>query len=50
LGSDTNFTAVQRTAPEGRAKGSVNLGSDPKNLLPPEGAARLWPGKAGSMA
>jgi hypothetical protein len=31
LGSDTNFAAVQSTAPEGRAKGSANLGSDPKN-------------------
>ena len=33
LGSDTNFAAVQSTAPEGRAKGSANLGSDPKNPL-----------------
>ena len=32
LGSDTNFAAVQRTAPEGPASGSANLGSDPKNL------------------
>ena len=31
LGSDTNFAAVHRTAPYGRAKGSANLGSDPKN-------------------
>jgi len=31
LGSDTNFTAVQSTAPCGRAEGSANLGSDPKN-------------------
>jgi len=31
LGSDTNFTAVLRTAPAGRADGSVNFGSDPKN-------------------
>ena len=36
LGSDTNFTAARSTAPFGRAKGSVNLGSDPKN--PPCGA------------
>ena len=32
MGSDTNFAAVQRTAPEGPAFGSANLGSDPKNL------------------
>ncbi len=31
LGSDTNFAAVPRTAPFGGAKGSANLGSDPKN-------------------
>ncbi len=31
LGSDTNFAAVHRTAPSGRAVGSSNLGSDPKN-------------------
>ncbi len=31
LGSDTNFAAVRRTAPSGRAIGSANLGSDPKN-------------------
>ena len=31
LGSDTNFAAVQGTAPSGRAEGSANLGSDPKN-------------------
>ncbi|HQS91389.1 MAG TPA: hypothetical protein PK934_10190, partial [Polaromonas sp.] len=29
LGSDTNFAAVQGTAPAGRAEGSANLGSDP---------------------
>jgi len=33
LGSDTNFAAVHRTAPSGRAVGSANLGSDPKNSL-----------------
>ena len=32
LGSDTNFAAVQRTAPSGGANGSANLSSDPKNL------------------
>jgi len=26
-----NFAAVHRTAPSGRAVGSANLGSDPKN-------------------
>ncbi len=31
LGSDTNFAAVRSTAPGGRAEGSANLGSDPKN-------------------
>ncbi len=31
LGSDTNFAAVRSTAPGGRAVGSANLGSDPKN-------------------
>ncbi len=31
LGSDTNFAAVRSTAPSGRAEGSANLGSDPKN-------------------
>jgi hemoglobin len=31
LGSDTNFAAVRGTAPFGRAEGSANLGSDPKN-------------------
>ena len=31
LGSDTNFAAVRRTAPFGRAEGTANLGSDPKN-------------------
>ena len=41
LGSDTNFTAVQSTAPEGRAKGSVNLGSDPKNF--PDGGSPFFP-------
>ncbi len=33
LGSDTNFAAVQSTAPGGRATGSANLGSDPKNTI-----------------
>ena len=31
LGSDTKFAAVRSTAPGGRAEGSANLGSDPKN-------------------
>ena len=31
LGSDTNFAATLRGAPAGRAAGSANLGSDPKN-------------------
>ena len=31
LGSDTNFAAAQSAVPFGRAKGSANLGSDPKN-------------------
>jgi len=31
LGSDTKFAAVQSTTPSGRAAGSANLGSDPKN-------------------
>jgi hemoglobin len=31
LGSDTNFAAVQGTALAGRAEGSANLDSDPKN-------------------
>ena len=35
LGSDTNFAAVRSTAPGGRAIGSANLGSDPKNSLSP---------------
>ena len=34
LGSDTNFAAVRSTAPGGRAVGSANLGSDPKNPSP----------------
>ena len=34
LGSDTNFAAVQSTAPSGQAKGLANLGSDPKNSGP----------------
>ncbi len=33
LGSDTNFAAVRSTAPGGRAEGSANLGSDPKNSI-----------------
>jgi len=39
LGSDTNFAVVPSTAPEGRAVGSANLGSDPKN--PAVGSANL---------
>ena len=31
LGSDTNFAVVLCNAPAGRAEGSANLGSDPKN-------------------
>ncbi len=31
LGSDANFIAVLCTAPEGRAGGTMNLDSDPKN-------------------
>ena len=31
LGSDRNFAAQRSAAPTGRAAGSVNLGSDPKN-------------------
>ncbi len=31
LGSDTNFAAARRAAPGGGARGSANLGSDPKN-------------------
>ncbi len=31
LGSDANFIAMQSIAPEGRAKGTMNLDSDPKN-------------------
>jgi hypothetical protein len=31
LGSDTNFAATLCVAPAGRATGSANLGSDPKN-------------------
>jgi len=33
LGSDANFIAVRCTAPEGHAGGTMNLDSDPKNLL-----------------
>jgi hypothetical protein len=32
LGSDANFISLQSIAPEGRAKGTMNLDSDPKNL------------------
>jgi len=31
LGSDANFIAMQSIAPGGRAKGTMNLDSDPKN-------------------
>jgi len=31
LGSDANFITMQSIAPEGRAKGTMNLDSDPKN-------------------
>ena len=31
LGSDANFMTMQSIAPEGRAKGTMNLDSDPKN-------------------
>jgi len=40
LGSDTHFTAVRSTAPSGRATGSVNWGSDPKN--PSQTVGRLF--------
>ena len=33
LGSDANFISMQSIAPEGRAKGTMNLDSDPKNPL-----------------
>ncbi len=39
LGSDANFIAMQSIAPEGRAKGTMNLDSDPKT--PPEEAIVL---------
>ena len=32
LGSDTDFAAMRSIAPAGRAIGSANSGSDPKNL------------------
>ncbi len=35
MGSDANFITMQSIAPEGRAKGTMNLDSDPKN--PPAG-------------
>ena len=31
LGSDANFMTMQSIAPKGRAKGTMNLDSDPKN-------------------
>ena len=41
LGSDANFIAVRCTAPEGRAGGTMNLDSDPKNpRVPPNAAIR----------
>jgi len=33
LGSDANFMTMQSITPEGRAKGTMNLDSDPKNPL-----------------
>ena len=42
LGSDTHFTAVRSTAPSGRAEGSVNWGSDPKNPSQTAGSPFLW--------
>ncbi len=39
LGSDANFIAVRCTAPEGRAGGTMNLDSDPKNPRAPRNAA-----------
>ena len=42
LGSDTHFTAVRSTAPSGRAEGSVNWGSDPKNPSQTVGSPFLW--------
>ena len=38
LGSDTNFAAARGAAPCGRAEGSANLGSDPKNSGDSRGA------------
>ena len=35
LGSDANFITMQSIAPEGRAKGTMNLDSDPKNPSAP---------------
>jgi hypothetical protein len=37
LGSDTDFAAMQSIAPAGRAIGSANSGSDPKNLSRQQG-------------
>jgi len=33
LGSDANFIAMQSIAPGGRAKGTMNLDSDPDNPI-----------------
>ena len=41
---------MRSIAPARQAKGLANLGSDPKNQLPPEGALRLRSGKAGPAA
>ncbi len=41
LGSDTDFAAMQSIAPAGRAIGSANSGSDPKNLKQTPGSPFL---------
>jgi len=45
LGADTNFAAVHRTAPSGRAVDSANVGADPKN----SGAANEWEPENGAQ-
>ena len=47
LGTDTNFPAVHRTAPSGRAVGSANLGSDPKNSTAGGGQGEPGAGRPG---
>ena len=43
LGSDANFAAVRSTAPSGRAFGSANLDSDPKNPAARRFFKCFWP-------